>query len=59
MTHKKFIKVKRLIKIKFLMNNNDCVYEALNQYHISNSAVNALITAIGKTQEINDKTQLI
>lgn len=41
------------------MNNNDCVYEALNQYHISNSAVNALITAIGKTQEINDKTQLI
>ena len=57
--HKKFIEVKRLMKTEFLINDDDCVYEVLNQCHVNNSAVNALITTKKQTQEVNGKTQLI
>ena len=59
MTHKKSIEVKRLVKTESLTDDDDCVYEALNQCHVSNSAVGALITTKEQTQEIGSKTQLI
>ena len=45
--------------MKFLMNDDDCVYEALNQCYVSNSAVNALIIIKGQAQKIGDETQSV
>ena len=45
------------MKTESLINGDDHVYEALNQYHVSNSAVDASITTKGQAQEVGDKTQ--
>ena len=57
MTHKKSIEVKRLVKTEFLINNDDYVYETLNQCYVSNSAVDASIITKGQAQEVGGKTQ--